>query len=40
MVWNTLLTTNISGLGGTVQITDFGAATNQAGRFYRIQTPP
>jgi chitinase len=40
MVWNTLLTTNISGLGGTVLITDFGATTNQFGRFYRIQTPP
>jgi chitinase len=40
MVWNTLLTTTISGLGGPVQITDFGAATNQVNRFYRIQTPP
>jgi hypothetical protein len=40
MVWNTLLTTNISGLGGAVLITDFGAATNQVNRFYRIQTPP
>jgi chitinase len=39
-VWNTLLTTNISGAGGLVQITDIGAATNQAARFYRIQTPP
>ena len=39
-VWNTLLTTNIAGLGGLVQITDAGAATNQAVRFYRIQTPP
>ncbi len=40
MVWNTLLTTNLSGLGGTVLITDFGAATSQVDRFYRIQTPP
>jgi chitinase len=40
MIWNTLLTTNISGLGGLVQITDAGAATDQAARFYRIQTPP
>jgi chitinase len=39
-VWNTLLTTNISGTGGPVQITDFGAMTNQTERFYRIQTPP
>ncbi len=39
-VWNTLLTTNIAGLGGLIQVTDFGAATNQAARFYRIQTPP
>ena len=39
-VWNTLLTTNISGAGGIMQITDAGAATNQAARFYRIQTPP
>jgi hypothetical protein len=27
-------------LGGLIQITDAGAATNQAARFYRIQTPP
>ena len=40
MIWNVLLTTNISGLGGAVQITDVGAATNQVNRFYRIQTPP
>jgi chitinase len=39
-IWNTLLTTNISGLGGPVLITDSGAATDQIGRFYRIQTPP
>lgn len=39
-VWNTLLTTNISGPGGFTQITDAGAATNQTARFYRIQTPP
>jgi chitinase len=39
-IWNTLLITNIAGLGGLVQITDFGAMTNQTGRFYRIQTPP
>jgi chitinase len=39
-IWNTLLITNISGLGGTVQIMDSGALTNQLERFYRIQTPP
>jgi len=39
-LWNTLLITNISGSGGPLQITDFGALTNQLERFYRIQTPP
>jgi chitinase len=39
-VWNTLLTTNISDASGIIQVTDVGAATNQAARFYRIQTPP
>ena len=39
-VWNTLLTTNILGSGGPLQITDFGAMTNQTERFYRVQTPP
>jgi len=38
-VWNSLLMTNISGLGGPLQITDFGVLTNQVERFYRIQTP-
>jgi hypothetical protein len=35
-----LLTTNVTGLGGALQIIDFGARSNQPGRFYRIQTPP
>jgi len=39
-VWNTLMTTNIPGLGGPLQITDSGVVTNQLKRFYRIQTPP
>ncbi len=39
-VWNTLLTTNVLGPGGPLQITDFGVMTNQQNRFYRIQTPP
>jgi chitinase len=39
-VWNTLMTTNIPGLGGPLQITDSGAVSNQLKRFYRIQTPP
>jgi len=38
--WNPLLTTNIIGLGGPLQIIDFGALSNQPGRFYRVQTPP
>lgn len=37
--WNTL-TNNVPGTGGMLQITDSGAATNQASRFYRVQTPP
>jgi len=38
--WTPLLTTNVTGLGGALQIIDFGARSNQPGRFYRIQTPP
>ena len=38
--WNTLATTNITGLGGGIQFTDTGAVTNQAMRFYRVKTPP
>jgi chitinase len=37
--WNTL-TNNVSGSGGTLQITDSGAITSQPQRFYRVQTPP
>ena len=39
-IWNTLVVTNTPGAGGPLQITDFGAVTNQSARFYRIQTPP
>jgi len=39
-VWNSLLTTNITGLGGTLQIKDSGVITNQPRRFYRVLTPP
>lgn len=39
-LWNPLLTTNVTGLGGPLQIIDFGARSNQPGRFYRVQTPP
>jgi chitinase len=38
--WNTLLITNVPGLGGLLQICDPGVITNQTGRFYRVQTPP
>jgi chitinase len=38
--WSTLLITNISGLGGRLQLRDPGAVTNQTTRFYRVQTPP
>jgi GH18 family chitinase len=38
--WNPLLTTNITGLGGTLQIKDSSALTNQPTRFYRVLTPP
>jgi chitinase len=38
-VWNTLFTTNITGTGGVMQITDPGAVSD-ARRFYRIKTPP
>jgi chitinase len=37
--WNTL-TSNVSGSGGTLQITDPGATANQPQRFYRVQSPP
>jgi len=39
-LWNTLLTTNITGLGGPLQIKDAGVITNQSKRFYRVLTPP
>jgi chitinase len=38
--WNSLVTTNVTGPGGTLQINDAEVATNQSRRFYRIQTPP
>jgi chitinase len=38
--WNTLALTNLSGLGGGIQVTDPGALTNQSVRFYRVLTPP
>jgi len=38
-VWHTL-TNNVPGTNGTLRITDSGAITNAAKRFYRIQTPP
>jgi len=38
--WNPLITTNVTGVGGALQIHDFGARSNQFGRFYRVQTPP
>ncbi len=37
--WNDLFTTNITGLGGGIQVTDAGALTNQTARFYRIRSP-
>jgi chitinase len=37
--WSTLATTNITGLGGVIQVTDAGALTNQTVRFYRIRSP-
>jgi chitinase len=39
-VWNSLLTTNITGLGGLLQVRDSTAVTGQTQRFYRILTPP
>jgi hypothetical protein len=39
-MWNTLLITNNSGLGGPLQITDAGVATNQPTHLYRVQTQP
>ncbi len=38
--WNTLTLTNVSGLGGPLQITDPGALTNNPARYYRVTTPP
>jgi chitinase len=40
ITWNTLATTNITGPGGLLQVTDPGATLNSSPRFYRIQTPP
>jgi hypothetical protein len=37
--WNTL-TSNVSGTGDIMQVTDAGAAGSQAHRYYRVQTPP
>jgi chitinase len=37
--WNTL-TSNLPGTGELVLVTDPGALTNQARRFYRVRTPP
>ena len=39
-LWNSLLTTNVTGVGGVLQVRDAGAMTNQAVRFYRIVTSP
>jgi chitinase len=36
--WNTLAVTNMSGTGGVLHIPD--PVTNQARRFYRVETPP
>ena len=38
--WSTLALTNITGLGGPIQVTDPGAVTNQSTRFYRVTTQP
>lgn len=38
--WSTLALTNITGLGGQIQVTDPGAVTNQSARFYRVTTQP
>lgn len=38
--WNTLTTTNVTGSGGTLQITDPGVVLSQPSRYYRIQSPP
>jgi hypothetical protein len=38
--WNILAVTNITGLGGGIEIVDPGAFTNQPARFYRVLTPP
>ncbi|HOX58265.1 MAG TPA: glycoside hydrolase family 18 protein [Candidatus Paceibacterota bacterium] len=37
--WNTL-TNNLSGEGGTMQVTDTGAAASSSPRYYRVRTPP
>jgi len=37
--WNTLVVTNVSGPGGTLQIADPNFST-QSNRFYRVKTPP
>lgn len=38
--WNPLVTTNVAGSGGPVQVRDPGVITNQTDRFYRVRTPP
>jgi chitinase len=38
-IWHTLVVTNITGPGGTLQIDD-SSLSNQPRRFYRVQTPP
>ncbi len=37
--WSTLVVTNVSGLGGLLQVTDSNPPT-ESQRFYRVQTPP
>lgn len=38
-VWSTVAITNVSGTGAVIQVAD-PAASDQPGRFYRVQTPP
>jgi chitinase len=38
--WSTLTLTNITGLGGEIQVAAPGAVTNQPRRFYRVTTQP
>ncbi len=38
--WNTLLVTNMLGVGGPVNVSDSEALVRSASTFYRIQTPP